>query len=188
MISAAQVSSFITNDQTAAVSARPSVLTSGATLRTGGGRKVWARLRGRFARRISVWLGVCQPRGYAASLCDAPRLTIPCHAAPSRLTTYPHAAIYGPILATGHAGSSPTLVLEMMQGKLPMAPRFSFAAIDVRDVARAQIIAMENEAVSGKIEVWSVSTVRTPPCNVVLVIVPGQVSLRTEYGVSRPAN
>jgi len=59
------------------------------------------------------------------------------------------AAIYGPVLAPGHASSSPTLVLEMMQGKLPMAPAFSFAAIDVRDVARAQIIAMENEHVSG---------------------------------------
>ncbi len=60
-------------------------------------------------------------------------------------------AIYGPILTPSHARSSPVFFEMLLKGKMSMgAPRFSFAACDVRDVALAQALALESEAATGR--------------------------------------
>ncbi len=48
-------------------------------------------------------------------------------------------AIYGPILSPQHARSSPTIIMDLMKGKIPMAPQLGFPSVDVRDVAAAAI-------------------------------------------------
>lgn len=50
-------------------------------------------------------------------------------------------AIYGPVLSTAHVRSSPTILLDLMAGKIPMLPQLGFPAVDVRDVAAAAITA-----------------------------------------------
>ncbi|AOP33112.1 epimerase [Leptospira tipperaryensis] len=42
------------------------------------------------------------------------------------------------------------LIRDILQGKLPMAPKMSFSYVDVRDVALAHIAAYENDSASGR--------------------------------------
>jgi dihydroflavonol-4-reductase len=55
-------------------------------------------------------------------------------------------AIFGPIFAQQHTLGSSTMIHEMMMGKVPAAPHLDFPSVDVRDVALAQITAMEKNA------------------------------------------
>ncbi len=58
--------------------------------------------------------------------------------------------IYGPLMAPSQVTGSPQFVFDMMTGKFPLYPNLGFATVDVRDVARAHIIAMVNTSLSGR--------------------------------------
>jgi dihydroflavonol-4-reductase len=67
-----------------------------------------------------------------------------------RLVTLQPVLVLGPILARAHARSSPAVLLDLMRGKFPAAPRLSFGVVDVRDVARAHRLALELDAAQGR--------------------------------------
>lgn len=59
-------------------------------------------------------------------------------------------AIYGPVLAAHHCSSSPQIMRDMLNGSMPMYPDFTWESIDVRDVAKAHVLLMEQPHVQGR--------------------------------------
>jgi nucleoside-diphosphate-sugar epimerase len=57
--------------------------------------------------------------------------------------------IFGPLLDED-PGTSATLVVDLLRGRMPVAPRLSFGAIDVLDVAALQVKAMTDPAAGGR--------------------------------------
>jgi nucleoside-diphosphate-sugar epimerase len=66
------------------------------------------------------------------------------------LVTIQPAYVLGPLYTTTHMRSSPTLMRDLLLGNFPMAPRFSFGVVDVRDVADAHVNALELPNASGR--------------------------------------
>jgi nucleoside-diphosphate-sugar epimerase len=58
------------------------------------------------------------------------------------------AVIFGPLLDED-PGTSATVVIRMMDGKLPALPKISMAAVDVRDVAALHVAALTDETAGG---------------------------------------
>lgn len=67
------------------------------------------------------------------------------------------AAILGPLLDDDE-GTSSILVKRLLDGRLPAAPRLSFAIVDVRDVAALHVDALTNPAAGGERCIASVET------------------------------
>lgn len=65
------------------------------------------------------------------------------------LTTINPGAVFGPPMDERY-GSSLELVEQLMTGKIPMAPPMDMVAVDVRDVARMHVAALELEATHGE--------------------------------------
>ena len=57
--------------------------------------------------------------------------------------------IIGPVLSKNVA-ASPTLVIRILKNEMPGLPVLSFPFVDVRDVAHAHVLAMENPNATGK--------------------------------------
>ncbi|MEL6567983.1 MAG: aldehyde reductase [Pseudomonadota bacterium] len=66
-----------------------------------------------------------------------------------QLTTINPSAVLGPVMG-GDFSASLQIVTQLMQGKLPAVPRVGFQIVDVRDVAEAHVLAMENDTAIGK--------------------------------------
>jgi nucleoside-diphosphate-sugar epimerase len=71
-----------------------------------------------------------------------------------RLATINPGAILGPIL-DDDPGTSGALILRLLDGSVPAAPRITFSIVDVRDVAAAQVAAMTSPAAAGKRHILS---------------------------------
>lgn len=65
------------------------------------------------------------------------------------LTTINPGAVFGPPMDARY-GASLELVEHLMTGKVPMAPPIDMVAVDVRDVARMHVAAIELEAAKGQ--------------------------------------
>ena len=65
------------------------------------------------------------------------------------LTTINPGAVFGPPMDS-RFGSSLELVEQLMTGKMPMAPPMDMVAVDVRDVARMHVAAIDLEATKGE--------------------------------------
>jgi len=65
------------------------------------------------------------------------------------LVTVNPSLILGPLL-NNDPGTSGALVLRLLQGSIPAAPRFTFSMVDVRDVAEVHLAAMEKKEAGGK--------------------------------------
>lgn len=65
--------------------------------------------------------------------------------------------VVGPVYTQEHLRSSPTLLRDLFTGKFPMAPRFNFGTVDVRDVADAHVNALEIPQASGRYLLSSVN-------------------------------
>ena len=65
------------------------------------------------------------------------------------LTTINPGAVFGPPMDARY-GSSLELVEQLMTGKVPMAPPMDMVAVDVRDVARMHVAAIDLEAAKGE--------------------------------------
>ena len=65
------------------------------------------------------------------------------------LTTINPGAVFGPPMDARY-GTSLVLVEQLMTGKIPMAPPMNMVAVDVRDVARMHVAAIELEATKGE--------------------------------------
>jgi dihydroflavonol-4-reductase len=65
------------------------------------------------------------------------------------LTTINPGAVFGPPM-DGRFGASLELVEQLMTGKIPMAPPTDMVTVDVRDVARMHVAAIELEATKGE--------------------------------------
>jgi dihydroflavonol-4-reductase len=70
------------------------------------------------------------------------------HGARDRLAVINPAAILGPLL-DADPGPSGELLLRLLSGAVPLAPRLSFSLVDVRDVAEAHLAAMTAPAAGG---------------------------------------
>jgi len=66
-----------------------------------------------------------------------------------RLSTINPAAILGPLL-DDDPGTSGALILRLLDGSVPAAPRMTFSIVDVRDVAAAQVAAMTSPDAAGQ--------------------------------------
>ena len=64
------------------------------------------------------------------------------------LTTINPSFVQGPLL-DAEAGTSARLTKMMMTGKIPAVPNIAFGIVDVRDVAKAHVLAMTNEQAAG---------------------------------------
>lgn len=58
--------------------------------------------------------------------------------------------VFGPVMTRVHSKASPAIVWDMLAGTYPAYPRFSFSTVDVREVARAHVEALERPAASGR--------------------------------------
>jgi len=65
------------------------------------------------------------------------------------LTTINPGAVFGPPMDARY-GSSLELVEQLMTGKVPMAPPMDMVAVDVRDVARMHVVAIDLDATKGE--------------------------------------
>jgi len=65
-----------------------------------------------------------------------------------RLATINPGAILGPLL-DDDPGTSGALILRLLNGSVPAAPRMTFSVVDVRDVAAAQLAAMTAPEAAG---------------------------------------
>ncbi len=65
------------------------------------------------------------------------------------LTALNPALVLGPLIGD-HVGSSVGLVRRLLSGKDPVVPRFGFAIVDVRDVARAHVAALDRPDTAGR--------------------------------------
>jgi dihydroflavonol-4-reductase len=66
------------------------------------------------------------------------------------LVTLNPTAVFGPVFTKNHGRSSPAMCRAMLRGEMPMIPRVNYGACDVRDVARAHVIALERPDVEGR--------------------------------------
>lgn len=71
-----------------------------------------------------------------------------------RLAVINPAAILGPLL-DDDPGTSGALILRLLNGAVPAAPRLTFSLVDVRDVAAAQLGAMTAPAAGGRRHILS---------------------------------
>lgn len=55
------------------------------------------------------------------------------------------ALIIGPVLAKRHLRASPMVIHDLLVGKFPACPQFSFGVVDVREVAKAHVEALTLE-------------------------------------------
>lgn len=67
----------------------------------------------------------------------------------SDLATINPAAILGPLLDED-PGTSAALVIRLLNGSMPAAPRIAFAIVDVRDVAAAHVAALASPTAGGR--------------------------------------
>ena len=67
----------------------------------------------------------------------------------TELTTILPSAVLGPILSKENLGSV-QLVQRLLSGKMPGYPRLGFTVVDVRDVARAHVLAMTSDKAAGE--------------------------------------
>ncbi|MGB0837381.1 MAG: NAD-dependent epimerase/dehydratase family protein [Flavobacteriaceae bacterium] len=58
--------------------------------------------------------------------------------------------IFGPTISGNLTGESMTMSKNMITGKMPMLPKAGINMTDVRDVARIQVLALENEKANGQ--------------------------------------
>lgn len=66
------------------------------------------------------------------------------------LTTILPSLVLGPVYSETHCRSSPTVLRDLMTGKFPLIPNFHFGVVDVREVARAHVAALEDGEASGR--------------------------------------
>ncbi|MDB5541339.1 MAG: hypothetical protein JWQ89_3066, partial [Devosia sp.] len=66
-----------------------------------------------------------------------------------RLATINPGGIFGPLLDED-PGTSGALILRLLNGSVPAAPKMSFSIVDVRDVAAAQVAAMTAPEAGGR--------------------------------------
>ena len=59
------------------------------------------------------------------------------------------AMVFGPVLEEDY-GTSVGVILELMSGKYPVVPNMDMGVVDVRDVAAAHILAMQNPSSNGE--------------------------------------
>jgi dihydroflavonol-4-reductase len=71
------------------------------------------------------------------------------YGARDRLATINPGAILGPLL-DDDPGTSGALILRLLNGSVPAAPRMTFSIVDVRDVAAAQVAAMTAPEAGGR--------------------------------------
>ncbi len=67
-----------------------------------------------------------------------------------RLTTINPSLVLGPVFIKTHIRSSPNVLHDLLSGKFPLAPQFRFGIVDVRDVARAHVEALERPEAQGR--------------------------------------
>ena len=70
--------------------------------------------------------------------------------APMELTVIAPGGVFGPPLGSNITGQSMSLLDQMLRGKLPMVPNTAFPMVDVRDVAKLHVQALNIEAAAGK--------------------------------------
>ena len=58
--------------------------------------------------------------------------------------------VFGPPLGRNITGQSMSLLDQMLRGKLPMVPNTAFPMVDVRDVAKLHVQALNIETAAGK--------------------------------------
>ncbi len=67
-----------------------------------------------------------------------------------RVVTINPALVLGPVFTKSHIRSSPNVLHDLLSGKFPLAPRFRFSIVDVRDVAAAHIQALRRPEAQGR--------------------------------------
>lgn len=70
------------------------------------------------------------------------------------------AFILGPVL-TQQGGTSIDAIRRLMSGKDPMLPRVAFSVVDVRDVAKAHVVAMTLPEAAGGSSFYFVASVQS---------------------------
>ncbi|MEM6295017.1 MAG: aldehyde reductase [Myxococcota bacterium] len=58
--------------------------------------------------------------------------------------------VFGPVFIKTHIRSSPNILHDLLSGKFPLAPRFRFSVVDVRDVAKAHLEALRRPDAAGR--------------------------------------
>ena len=66
------------------------------------------------------------------------------------MTTIHPGMVFGPLLSKKTYGASASLILNLIKGKYPALPNVYFTVVDVRDVARLHIEALENSKSNNK--------------------------------------
>lgn len=66
------------------------------------------------------------------------------------LTTIHPGAVYGPTISNNLNGESMSMMVKLITGKMPFLPKTAIAISDVRDVAKAHILAIEKENANNK--------------------------------------
>ncbi|MFN3181872.1 MAG: NAD-dependent epimerase/dehydratase family protein [Nannocystaceae bacterium] len=67
-----------------------------------------------------------------------------------RVVTLNPGLVLGPVFTKGHIRSSPNVLHDLLSGKFPLAPRFRFSVVDVRDVAKAHLEALLRPGAQGR--------------------------------------
>jgi len=67
-----------------------------------------------------------------------------------RVVTINPGLVLGPVFIKPHLRSSPNVLHDLLSGKFPLAPRFRFSIVDVRDVARAHLEALLRPEATGR--------------------------------------
>eukprot|EP00897_Mesotaenium_endlicherianum_P009845 jgi/Mesen1/888/ME000115S00014 len=91
------------------------------------------------------------------------------------VTTLP-GVCFGPVLCKQHVHTSPQILQELMNGTLPMAPDLTVGVVDVRDVAKAHVDALESASAAGRYifvhNNWSFFQVSPADCSYLTPDVP----------------
>lgn len=66
------------------------------------------------------------------------------------LITICPALVWGPVYTQDHLRTSPVVLFDVLRGKFPAIPNFSWGIVDVRDVADAHLRALESPQASGR--------------------------------------
>ncbi|MCB9641637.1 MAG: SDR family oxidoreductase [Myxococcales bacterium] len=66
------------------------------------------------------------------------------------LITICPALVWGPVYTEAHLHTSPAVLYDVLLGKFPAIPNFSWGIVDVRDVAEAHVLALEKPHASGR--------------------------------------
>lgn len=67
-----------------------------------------------------------------------------------RVVTINPGLVLGPVFTKAHIRSSPNVLHDLLSGKFPLAPRFRFSVVDVRDVAKAHVEALLRPDAEGR--------------------------------------